>query len=129
VALICPKDHFVPLERYMGANAPAIERLLSDIDVETLDRDLADGIGKYGYFASTMFWARLKNLQPLLDLYLMPDDFEAEEGQIDGTMAHALERMFSLLPLMRQEMVYQISAKGIEPVSPKDVKKNYKYAP
>jgi lipopolysaccharide biosynthesis protein len=129
VALIGPKDHFVSLERYMGANAPAIERLLSDIDVETLDRDLADGIGKYGYFASTMFWARLKNLQPLLDLYLMPDDFEAEEGQIDGTMAHALERMFSLLPLMRQEMVYQISAKGIEPVSPKDVKKNYKYAP
>jgi lipopolysaccharide biosynthesis protein len=42
--------------------------------------------------SSSFFWARTAAVRPLLDLGLDWSSFPAEAGQVDGTLAHAIER-------------------------------------
>jgi lipopolysaccharide biosynthesis protein len=44
-----------------------------------------------------MYWARGVIPRRLRALHLTASDFEPEEGQVDGTTAHALERVIGLL--------------------------------
>lgn len=44
----------------------------------------------------SMFWARTKAIRPLLDLNLKSGHFPPEANQIDGTLAHAIERMLGV---------------------------------
>ena len=49
--------------------------------------------GPLDYPAGSMFWT-LGSSASLLDLDLKVSDFPDEQGQIDGTLAHAIERLF-----------------------------------
>jgi hypothetical protein len=43
--------------------------------------------------SGSMFWGRSAAIRPLLDAGLSYDDFAPESGQVDGTLAHAIERV------------------------------------
>ena len=45
------------------------------------------------YPGGSFFWARVDYLRPLLTCGLTNADFDSEADQIDGTLAHAIERM------------------------------------
>jgi lipopolysaccharide biosynthesis protein len=87
--IVGPSNHIVPLSKYPGANLERVRQLADDLGV-----DQTDG-GDIPFVAGTMFFARVDALTPLLRLTLDETDFEPEVGQIDGTLAHAIERLFS----------------------------------
>lgn len=73
------------------SNGPACDALAGLLGI-ALDRQ------RYIDFpAGSMFWARVDALRPLYGLNLQLDAFPTEQGQVDGTLQHAVERMFGII--------------------------------
>lgn len=52
--------------------------------------------GYLNFPAGSMFWARVDALRPLFNAGFKIEEFAEENGQIDGTLAHCIERLFVL---------------------------------
>ena len=88
--IVVPTGHLLNCNQYLGENGPHLTRLLERMRVP-------DGIGaQTNYPGGSMFWFAPDALKPLLALNLQPEDFETETGQLDGTLAHAIERAFGV---------------------------------
>ena len=94
LGIIAPKGHTIAADYFWGANAARVH-------------ELAERLG-YGapmepfmFPAGSMFWIRSRALKPVIELAFKTDDFEHEAGQVDGTLAHALERLFPIAAKMR----------------------------
>lgn len=71
-----------------GANFDECQQLATKLGLN-IDRE------KLHLFpAGSMFWARCDALYPLFNADLTFDDFPEEQNQVDGTTAHAVERLF-----------------------------------
>ena len=90
LGMVAPNGHVQPLSYYWGANRDNVRYLATRIGI-------AAPLSESDTFvAGSMFWLRLEALRPLLDAHLDEWEFEPETGQVDGTFAHAVERIFVL---------------------------------
>jgi lipopolysaccharide biosynthesis protein len=89
--LSAPAEHFVPMSYYWGSNINNVQSVCRKMDWHDQVFDGAQ------FVAGTMFFAGRRLLTDLLALGLLEADFDEEAGQVDGTMAHALERMIGFI--------------------------------
>jgi len=90
IGMLGPTGNILLMSVYYGANALAVAMLGSKLGVEKKQ------IQNLCFVAGSMFFARKEALLPILNLGITEAEFEAEDNQIDGTLAHAVERAFGL---------------------------------
>ncbi|MEZ2419341.1 glycoside hydrolase family 99-like domain-containing protein [Luteibacter sp. RCC_6_2] len=90
LGVVAPEGHVQPLSFCSAANARNVEYLcaLAGIAQPRTETD--------AFVSGGMFWCRLTALAPLIDAPLTEAEFTKEAGQVDGTMAHAVERVVAL---------------------------------
>jgi hypothetical protein len=86
-----------------GKNRNVVEGLYKKITKNELPDECPD------YPAGSFFWIKSEVVKPLLDLNLKLDDFDEEAGQIDETLAHGVERLIGLLPLLIRKKVHKVA--------------------
>jgi len=69
-------------------------------------------LAPFDFPSGSMFWARSAALRPLLNLHLRFEEFPEEQGQTDGTLAHAIERLYFLVCEQAGFDWIKISARG-----------------
>ncbi|WP_172982589.1 rhamnan synthesis F family protein [Phyllobacterium sp. SYP-B3895] len=73
-----------------GYDFPLAKELVAKVGIEL------DVYGTLEFPSGSMYWGRSDAIRPLLDLNLKYTDFPEEAGQVDGTLAHAIERALLL---------------------------------
>ena len=87
-------DNLQVIKEYVewGPNAPLIHSLLERADLPKVE------IPKIANFAAgSMAWFRTSAFRSFVNSFATSEDFDLEEGQLDTTIAHAIERTFPLV--------------------------------
>lgn len=105
VGMLGPQGNLLPVALYYGRNAQRLKELC--IRMKT-----PGSLMKQLFFvAGSMFIARTESLAGLLTLGLDTGDFEPEGGQLDGTMAHVVERALAAVIMTSGRIIVDSSSK------------------
>lgn len=87
---IVASQHFEPMRQWVnwGGDFEHANKLAHRMGAKLSASNVLD------FPSGSMFWARSSALKPLLDLNLSIEEFETENNQIDGTLAHSIERLY-----------------------------------
>lgn len=112
--VVGPAGQYVSLRVNYDSNSFFLFKVIREV----FNADKATEIGQkradYGFFAGTMFWARFDALKDVLDEDLSVMAFEHEDKQIDGTIAHGLERAFCVVPEVNGKDMYEIGSEKVQ---------------
>ncbi|NRB37879.1 MAG: hypothetical protein HRU20_05335 [Pseudomonadales bacterium] len=100
IGLICPKEYIYGME-HLGLNAQLVKMLCYESQIEF-------DFKSFRYPAGTMFWIKADLLCTVGALKLIEGDFDKEPIEVDGTLAHALERFFGIM----------LASQGLKLISP-----------
>jgi lipopolysaccharide biosynthesis protein len=111
LGLIAPEGNVLNIQRYIGSNQAWVEQLVVELgeNAQWLQQT------KPWFAAGTMFWFKPQAVQSMLHCpSIQQDAFETEKGQIDGTLAHAIERVLGCATLAHgYHLIDTRLAKGI----------------
>jgi lipopolysaccharide biosynthesis protein len=87
LGVVAPNGHLVRIRYFWGQNQYWLERIQQRLELSSaID-------GEELFCAGSMFWFRPEAMMTLLRLRLQAGDFPPENGYVDATLAHALERV------------------------------------
>ncbi|MCJ7996406.1 hypothetical protein J5N58_18460 [Rhizobium cremeum] len=104
IGLIAPRAHLLPLGGRTALNEKTMMQILQRIEnlhasekggVVSRECDFPDLVEGRRFSAGAMFWFRRTAMKTVTDIDFT-DLFVRESGQLDGTAAHAFERMFAV---------------------------------
>lgn len=88
LGMVTADGHRQRVDQLLGSNVKRMHELCALLGLSP---------SAQSYFpAGSMFWTRLSALRPILEGTLIASDFEDENSQLDGTTAHAIERLFGI---------------------------------
>lgn len=112
--LVGPAGHYISLIVNFTPNKAGLEHVLDRIFTQKKWETVTQSPEDYGFFEGTMFWARTDALMPIINASIGISDFQKEEGQIDATLAHSLERAFCIVPEILNKNIYEIDVNNIK---------------
>lgn len=89
LGILGPDQHYISCAMYPDAHMDRLKSLAEQLMPGCFQQD-------WHFFGGSMFWFRPAALLPILGLSLSSKDFEPESGQKEGTLAHILERLFTI---------------------------------
>ena len=90
LGMIGPSGHIISIKNHIGANKKRVFDIAFRMGIPQ------SVLMKKQFIAGSMFFARTASMLPILHLGFKDSCFEKESNQLDGTLAHALERTISL---------------------------------
>jgi len=89
VGMVCPAAFIKTIATGTSRSKRRVEHLMRELELQVPE--------SAQFAAGTMFWARTAAIEPLLLADFQSNNFEAERGQVDFTLHHAIERIFGLV--------------------------------
>lgn len=89
VGILCPEEYIYGLD-HLGSNGNTLQMLCDELGLVYSSLNLK-------FPAGTMFWIKPWLLRHIEVLNLKASDFDMEPIAVDGTMAHAIERLIGII--------------------------------